>query len=259
MVLTDVLQGGIEGQRAIGVRLDSRQELSKTDPRRPIGAEHLLQRGGLEVWWRRQLALIQQEAMPGLHVLIGTQPHEIAGQSTAGEGLAQGKEIRDEALVLTVCFANGEVLLVDHDLFAGLVSLNFRHASGEAMRLEVCNDILDHHAMHILIGLVRTLKLASDLQSHKASALGTDAMVALGWGELGRLGAFSTFYGLPDLSNDHGLPLEGEASQRTHSANGHLIGVGPVDQDTEALFSRRGARRGHCIRQLAIGVDSIDE
>ena len=68
------------------------------------------------------MALIQQEAVPCLHVLIGTQPHEIAGQSTAGEGLAQGEEIRDEALVFTVCLTNGEVLLIDHDLFAWLVS-----------------------------------------------------------------------------------------------------------------------------------------
>ena len=56
--------------------------------------------------------------MPGFHVLIGAQPHEIAGQGTAGEGLAQGEEIRDEALVFTVGLTNGEVLLIDHDLFA---------------------------------------------------------------------------------------------------------------------------------------------
>ena len=53
MILTDVLQGSIEWQRAIGVRLDARQDLSESYPRSPIGAKHLLQRWGLEVWWRR--------------------------------------------------------------------------------------------------------------------------------------------------------------------------------------------------------------
>ena len=259
MVLPNVLQGSIEWQRSIRVGLEARQDLGEADPRSPIGAKHLLQRWSLEVRWRWHLTLVQEKPMPRFHVLISAQPHEIAGQGTACEGLAQGEEIGDEALVFTLGLSNGEVLLIDHDLFTWLVPLHFRHAGGEAMRLEVGDDILGHHAVHVLVGLVRALELADDLKAHKASALGANAMVALGWGELCWLGAFTTFYGLSDLSNDHGLPLEGEAPQGTHSTDGHLVWMGAVDQDTEALFSRRGTRCGHRIGQLAIGVDSIRE